>query len=105
MRAQLTAALIVAGLAACSPTDMADKVGRRAAETVVLPVVGKYLPGPQADAATRCIIDTASAADIQLLARDVGVVAGSATVQTVLRIAAQPATTACLTGAGIGALG
>ncbi len=105
MRAQLTAVLILAGLTACSPTDMADKVGRRAAETVVLPVVGKYLSGPQADAATRCIVDTASAADIQLLARDVGVVAGTATVQTVLRIAAEPTTAACLANAGVGAFG
>lgn len=100
-----SAAVLLAVLAACSPTDMADKVGRRAAETVVLPVVSKYLPGPQADAATRCIIDNARAEDIRLLARDVGVVAGSATVTTVLRMAAAPATAACLSRAGIARLG
>lgn len=100
-----SAAVLLAVLAACSPADMADKVGRRAAETVVLPVVSKYLPGPQADAATRCIIDNARAEDIRLLARDVGVVAGSATVATVLRMAAEPATAACLSRAGIARLG
>ncbi|EEW24494.1 hypothetical protein [Rhodobacter ferrooxidans] len=96
-----TLPLLLALLVACSPTDMADKVGRRAAETVVLPVVGKYLPGPQAEVATRCVVDNASAAEVQALARDIAVQAGTSTVQTVLAIAARPETARCFAGAGL----
>lgn len=88
--------LMIGALAACSPTDMADKVGRRAAETVVLPVVSDRMPGGNGSAVARCIIDAASAEDIKLLARDVGVVAGSSTTATVLRIAAQPNARDCI---------
>ena len=100
-------ALMLIGIAlmtACSPTEVADKVGRRAAESVVLPVVARALPGPQAEVATRCIVDNASAADVQLLARDVGVEAGTSTVMTVQRLASNPATLSCLAQAGISRL-
>lgn len=98
MRGPVFAALL---LAACSPQDMADKVGRRAAESVVLPVVSRYMPGPQAEGVTRCVIDNASAQEIRTLARDIAVEAGSATVQTVLTIAGRPETLACITAAGL----
>jgi hypothetical protein len=88
-------------LCACSPAEMADKVGRRAAETVVLPVVARSLPGPQSGIMTRCIVENASAADIQTLARDVGVEAGSATIAKVMALARNPATRACLATAGL----
>lgn len=92
-------------LTACSPTDVADKVGRRAAESVVLPVVSQYMPGPQAQGVTRCVIDNASANEIQTLARDIAVQAGTSTVQTVMGIAARPETLACITKAGLPPLG
>ena len=92
-------------LTACSPTDVADKVGRRAAESVVLPVVSQYMPGPQAQGVTRCVIDNATANEIQTLARDIAVQAGSSTVQTVMGIAARPETLACITSAGLPPLG
>lgn len=91
----LPAALLI-GMAACSPTYVADKIGRRTAETVVLPVVSDRIPGGNSSAIARCIIEAASAEDIKLLARDVGVIAGSSTTQTVLRIAAQPNARACI---------
>lgn len=96
---------LVLALAACDPAQTADKIGRRAAETVVRPVVDDRLSGPAADAATNCIVSNASAADVQLLARDVGVVAGTQTEATVLRIAREPAAAACLARAGIAPLG
>lgn len=92
-------------LTACSPTDVADKVGRRAAESVVLPVVSQYMPGPQAQGVTRCVIDNATANEIQTLARDIAVQAGTSTVQTVMGIAARPETLACITKAGLPPLG
>ena len=100
MRAALIVTSLLA-LAACDPQAMVDKVGQRTAETVVRPVVGIYLSGAQADAATSCIVENASADDVKLLARDIGVEAGSATVANVLRIAAQPNTAACFARSGI----
>lgn len=94
-------ALPLLGLAACDPAQMADKAGRRAAESVVRPVVGNYLSGAQADAATSCIVENASAEDVKLLARDLAVEAGSSTVANVLRIAAQPNTLACFARSGV----
>ncbi|MDP2740687.1 MAG: hypothetical protein Q8O82_18730 [Pseudorhodobacter sp.] len=95
------AVLALVALTACSPTDVVDKMGRRAAETVVLPVVSRNLPGPAAQAATRCVIDNATAAEVQALARDIAVEAGTLTVQTVATIAARAETLACLAAAGL----
>lgn len=97
--------LCALALAACDPAQVADKVGRRTAETVVRPVVADFFPGPQAEAATRCIIDNASADQIRALVQDVGVGAGPRTVQNVLGIAAQPGTVACMAAAGLPKLG
>ena len=105
MRAAAPLLLAALALAACDPAQTADKIGRRAAETVVRPVVEDHLSGPAADTATNCIVSNASAADVQLLARDVGVVAGTQTEATVLRIAREPAAAACLARAGIPPLG
>lgn len=89
----------VALLAACSPQVMAQKINARAAETVVRPVVGKGLTGAQADVATRCVLDNATPVELQMLARDVGVEAGSLTEQRVLTIIQRPATSACISAA------
>ncbi len=92
---------VLVAFAACSPTDVADKVGRRAAETVVRPVVSDYMTGPEAEIVTRCIVDNASADEVQLLSRDVAVVAGSSTVDLIFRMASNPATSACLRSQGL----
>lgn len=83
-------------LAACSPEDVADKVGRRTAETVVSPVVGS-------GAATQCIVQNADAVEIQTLVRDVGTVAGSSTKALIRSIAARAPTQDCFRAAGIAA--
>lgn len=103
MAARLGAGAVLAVLAACSPTEVADKIGRRTAETVVLPVVSRSLSGPAANTAMRCIVDNASAAEIQALVQDVGVVAGTRTEANIRSIAAGPAA-ACLAQAGIGGI-
>lgn len=97
--------LMALALAACDPAQVADKVGRRAADTVVRPVVSDYVPAGQTEPATRCIVDNASAEDVKALAQDIGVGAGSRTVANVLRIAAQPGAASCLASAGISGLG
>lgn len=88
-------------LAACDPAQVADKVGRRAADTVVRPIVSDYVPAGQAETATRCIVDNASAEDVKALAQDVGVGAGSRTVANVMRIAATPGAAACLAASNL----
>lgn len=99
------AALAVMALAACDPQAAADNVARAAARSVVVPVVGQYLPGPAAETAAVCIIDNATAAEIQSLARDVGTRAGTTTVSTVLAVAGRPGTLQCLGTRGLGPIG
>ena len=101
--ARLAMGAMLVALAACSPTEVADKIGRRTAETVVLPVVSRNLSGPAANTAMRCIVDNASAAEIQALVQDAGVVAGTRTEANIRAIAAGPAA-ACLAQAGIGGI-
>lgn len=92
---------LVLALAACNPQDAADSVGRRAARTVVLPVVQSYLPGPAAEGVTTCVLQNADAAEVKALLRDIGVRAGTSTVRTVLTIAARPETIRCLRISGL----
>ena len=68
---------------------------------MVRPVVADYVPSGQAETATRCIVDNASAEDVKALAQDIGVGAGPRTVANVLRIAATPGAAACLMAANI----
>lgn len=103
MRALLAPALLLM-LAACDPQAVADDVARRAAKTVVLPVVQQYMPGPQAEGVATCVIDNASAAEISSLARDVGTRAGTTTVQTVLAVSRRPETLQCILSRGLPAL-
>lgn len=95
------ALLIPLLLLACSPAEMADKAVARVAETVIAPVVDDNLTGAQAQGVTRCIIENASPAELEALARDVGVMAGTATVANVRAIAERPETMACIANAGL----
>lgn len=89
---------LVAGLlalAACSPQQVADDITRQAAESVVLPVVGEVMPAAQAQGATACILQNATIEETRMLARDVGVEAGTSTVDNILIIAGRPGTLDC----------
>jgi hypothetical protein len=88
-------------LAACSPQEAADKVARRAAETVVTPVVNVNMPLGLAQVATDCILNAATREEINLLARDVGVEAGTSTKATIRTIALRPGAQACYASAGV----
>jgi hypothetical protein len=104
MTGRLVIIAAVLSLAACDPQELADKTIRRAADSVIMPVVSRDLTAGQAQAATYCLLDAASGAELQSLARDVGVEAGTLTVQTIRTIAARPAAMICLTATGITAL-
>ena len=88
-------------LAACDPQDVADQAGRRLAASVVLPVVQQDMPTPLAQSATDCIVRNATAAEVQALARDVAVVAGSSTRATIRGIALRPEAGACFAANGV----
>ncbi len=95
------ALLAILALAACTSGDPRTALTRQVAKSVVLPVVGQRLPGPQAQAVAGCVIDNASADDLNALARDVGTRAGTSTVATIAGVLRQPATMQCVLGAGI----
>ncbi len=88
-------------LAACNPQQIADKAMRRAAETVVQPVVNINMPAGPAALATACILDAASPAEVQALARDVGVEAGTSTKARIRELALRPAAQACFAANGV----
>lgn len=98
---QRLALLALMLLAACDPQDLADKAMRRTAETVVQPVVARDMPGPVAQVATRCILDAATPGEINGLARDVGVEAGTLTKQNIRAIALRPAAQTCFAAGGV----
>ena len=95
------APITLLALAACSPQTVADQLGRRAAETVVMPVIAQNLPSGPARVATVCVVENATAAEVQALARDVAVVAGTSTKATIRAIAARPEAQACFAAKGV----
>lgn len=82
-------------LAACDPQILAGKAMRRTAESVVRPVLARELPGAVAETATQCVLDAAGPGEINALARDVGVEAGTQTVENIRNLARSPSATAC----------
>ena len=97
------AALVL--LAACDPAELADKAVRRTAQSVVFPVVNLDMPADPAEAATECILNAASPDELRLLARDVGVEAGTSTKATIRDIALRPAAQSCFAAAGVPPIG
>jgi hypothetical protein len=88
-------------LAACDPGELADSAVKRAASSVVFPVVNLDMPATQAQQATDCILGAASSDELRLLARDVGVEAGSSTKATIRTIALRPAAQSCFAARGV----
>jgi hypothetical protein len=105
MRSTLLIALAALALAACDPAEVVDSAVKRTAHTVVFPVVNVDMPADPARAATNCILDAASPDELRLLARDVGVEAGSSTKATIRDIALRPAAQACFAASGVPPIG
>jgi hypothetical protein len=89
------------GLSACDPGELVDSALRRTAFSVVNPVVNIDMPAEPARLATNCILDAASQEELKLLARDVGVEAGTATRATIRDIAIRPAAQSCYAANGV----
>jgi hypothetical protein len=88
-------------IAACDPAELVTSTLKRTSYSVVFPVVNVDMPGEVARKATNCILDTASENELRLLARDVGVEAGTATTATIRDIAVRPAAQACFAANGV----
>lgn len=84
-------AVIFVLLAACSPQVVVDKTIARTAEVVVSAVTG--------DGVARCVVDHAEPVELQVLARDVGVRAGTRTIAIIRGVLDRPDTQTCLTRA------
>ena len=88
-------------LAACDPAEIVNSTLKRTAHSVVFPVVNIDMPAEPARLATKCILEAASQDELELLARDVGVEAGTATKATIRQIAVRPAAQACFAANGV----
>jgi hypothetical protein len=93
--------LAMVTLAACDPAEIVDSALKRTAYSVVFPVVNIDMPAEPARKATNCILDAASQEELRLLARDVGVEAGTSTKATIRAIAVRPAAAACFAANGV----
>jgi len=99
LRAPVCSGLIF--LASCSPQQVAEDVTRAAAKSVILPVVAQRLPETQAEQVTACVLDNATGAELQILARDIGTRAGTRTVGIVADVLRRPETVRCVAGLGL----
>lgn len=99
MRARLMIGVLA--LAACDPAAVRGNVTDRAARSVVVNVLVNQYPRPQAETATTCVLQNATPAETDSLARDVATRAGTVTVATIRAIGDRPATRACLTAQGL----
>ena len=88
-------------LAACSPQTLVGNVTDRAARSVVVNVLVNQYPRPQAETATTCVLQNATPAEVEALARDVATRAGTVTVARIRAIGDRPATQACLSAQGL----
>ena len=98
----LLAAFLVA---ACDPAELVNSTLKRTAHSVVFPVVNIDMPAEPARLATNCILGAASEDELRLLARDVGVEAGTATKATIRMIALRPAAQSCFAANGVPPIG
>jgi hypothetical protein len=92
---------VLGALAACNPAELVGSALKRTAHSVVFPVVNIDMPAEPARLATKCILDAATQGELELLARDVGVEAGTATKATIRQIAVRPAAQACFAANGV----
>ena len=87
-------------LAGCD-TPLGDNALRLAALQVVQPVIETGLPADQANLSAHCIVDGAAPAELQALARDLGVRAGPSTTALIADLLSRPQVQTCLAEANL----
>lgn len=101
MRIAALALVATVIVSACDPARVVGDALKRTAHTVVFPVINIDMPAEPARKATNCILDASSEEELKLLARDVGVEAGTSTKATIREIALRPAAQACFAANGV----
>jgi len=86
-------AFLLLTLAACDPQQVVDKTIARTAENVIANVTGA--------AVANCVVAKAQPAELELLARDIGVHAGTRTNAVIRGILDRQETKTCLTRHGL----
>jgi hypothetical protein len=75
--------------------DMMQDGTRKAAKSVVTPVIAQKFPGRNTEAITDCVIDNATTRELLGLAKD-AVTGGTGSVATVITITGRPGTLKCI---------
>lgn len=104
LRNLATLAALTLALAACNPMELADVATKRAAEQVIVSVLSQELPAPVAQAAATCIVAQASPAELRAIAADIGVMAGTQTVENIRNLALRPQVAQCFVASSVPAL-
>jgi len=95
MRSIILAVLLFA-LSGCVTDNIVQDTSRKAAKSVVTPIVVDKFPGRNAAAYSDCVIDNASTNEIFALARAAVTTPDADTVATVVNIAARRGTIECI---------
>ena len=104
MRKLASLAALTLALAACNPMELANAATQRAAEQVIVSVLSQELPAPVAQAAARCVVAEASPEELRAIAADIGVMAGTQTVENIRNLALRPQAVQCFVASSVPAL-
>jgi hypothetical protein len=104
MRKLASLAALTLALAACNPMELANAATQRAAEQVIVSVLSQELPAPVAQAAARCVLAEASPEELRAIAADIGVMAGTQTVENIRNLALRPQAVQCFVASSVPAL-
>ena len=104
MRNLATFAALTLALSACNPMALANAATKQAAEQVIVSVRSQELPAPVAQAAARCVVAEASPEELRAIAADIGVMAGTQTVENIRNLALRPQAVQCFVASSVPAL-
>ena len=104
MRALATFATAMLALSACNPMELANAATKRAAEQVIVTVLLQELPAPVAQSAASCIVAAATPEELRAIAADIGVMAGTQTVENIRNLALRPQAVQCFVASSVPAL-
>ena len=104
MRNLVTLVALTLALAACNPMELANVATKRAAEQVIVSVLSQELPAPVAQAAASCVVASASPEELRAIAADIGVMAGTQTVENIRNLALRPQVVQCFVSSSVPAL-
>jgi hypothetical protein len=104
MRKLASLAALTLALSACNPMELANAATQRAAEQVIVSVLSQELPAPVAQAAARCVLAEASPEELRAIAADIGVMAGTQTVENIRNLALRPQVVQCFVASSVPAL-